>query len=34
MPALFPAVDIVLGTSFVNETFGITLCEALACERP
>jgi len=34
MPALFPAVDIVLGTSFVNETFGITLCEALACECP
>ena len=34
MPALFPAVDVVLGTSFVNETFGITLCEALACERP
>lgn len=34
MPALFPAVDLVLGTSFVNETFGITLCEALACERP
>jgi len=34
MPALLPAVDIVLGTSFVNETFGITLCEALACERP
>ncbi|HEY8598105.1 MAG TPA: glycosyltransferase family 4 protein [Thermomicrobiales bacterium] len=33
MPALFPAVDILLGTSFVNETFGITLCEALACER-
>jgi len=34
MPALFPAVDVVLGTSFVNETFGITLCESLACERP
>lgn len=33
MPALFPAVDLLLGTSFVNETFGITLCEALACER-
>ena len=33
MPDLFPAVDIVLGTSFVNETFGISLCEALACER-
>jgi glycosyltransferase involved in cell wall biosynthesis len=34
MPALFPAIDLQLGTSFVNETFGITLCEALACERP
>lgn len=33
MPDLFPAIDILLGTSFVNETFGITLCEALACER-
>ncbi len=32
MPELFPAVDLLLGTSFVNETFGITLCEALACE--
>jgi glycosyltransferase involved in cell wall biosynthesis len=31
---LYPAVDLVLGTSFVNETFGISLCEALACERP
>lgn len=34
MPALLSAVELVLGTSFVNETFGITLCEALACERP
>jgi glycosyltransferase involved in cell wall biosynthesis len=34
MPDLFPAVDLVLGTSFVNETFGISLCEALACECP
>jgi glycosyltransferase involved in cell wall biosynthesis len=34
MPDLYPAVDLVLGTSFVNETFGISLCEALACERP
>ena len=33
MPDLFPATDLLLGTSFVNETFGITLCEALACER-
>ena len=34
MPELYPAADVVLGTSFVNETFGIALCEALACERP
>ena len=34
MPDLLAAADIVLGTSFVNETFGISLCEALACERP
>jgi glycosyltransferase involved in cell wall biosynthesis len=34
MPVLFPAVDLVVGSSFVNETFGIGLCEALACERP
>jgi D-inositol-3-phosphate glycosyltransferase len=33
MTALFPAIDLLLGTSFVNETFGITLCEALSCER-
>lgn len=33
MPELFALADIVLGTSFVNETFGITLCEALAAER-
>ena len=34
MPDLYPAVDLVIGASFVNETFGISLCEALACERP
>jgi glycosyltransferase involved in cell wall biosynthesis len=34
MPELYPAADVVLGASFVNETFGIALCEALACERP
>lgn len=33
MPDLLATADIVLGTSFVNETFGITLCEALALER-
>jgi glycosyltransferase involved in cell wall biosynthesis len=32
--ALYAAADIVLGTSFVNETFGMSLCEALASERP
>ncbi|CAA9574475.1 MAG: hypothetical protein AVDCRST_MAG88-2689 [uncultured Thermomicrobiales bacterium] len=34
MPDLYAAADLVLGTSFVNETFGISLCEALASERP
>ena len=34
MPELYAAVDLVVGSSFVNETFGISLCEALACERP
>lgn len=34
MPDLFAAADVVLGASFVNETFGISLCEALATERP
>jgi glycosyltransferase involved in cell wall biosynthesis len=34
MPAAYRDADIVLGTSFVNETFGITLCEAMACGRP
>src|SRR3712207_3058174 len=34
MPDLYACSDLVLGTSFVNETFGISLCEALACERP
>lgn len=33
MPDLYPAVDLVVGASFVNETFGISLCEALTCER-
>lgn len=33
MPGLYGVADIVLGTSFLNETFGITLCEALASER-
>ncbi|HEX5501332.1 MAG TPA: glycosyltransferase family 4 protein [Thermomicrobiales bacterium] len=34
MPDLYAACDLLLGTSFVNETFGISLCEALAGERP
>lgn len=34
MPSLYAVADIVLGTSFVNETFGISLCEALAAQRP
>lgn len=34
MPDLYAAAAIVVGTSFVNETFGISLCEALASERP
>lgn len=33
MPELVALADIVVGTSFVNETFGIALCEALATER-
>jgi glycosyltransferase involved in cell wall biosynthesis len=31
---LYAAADVVLGTSFASETFGMALCEALACERP
>jgi glycosyltransferase involved in cell wall biosynthesis len=34
MPAVYPSADVVLGTSFVNETFSITSCEAMACGRP
>lgn len=34
MPSLYAIADIVLGASFVNETFGISLCEAMAAERP
>ena len=34
MPDLYACSDLLLGTSFVNETFGISLCEALAGERP
>lgn len=34
MPAVYASADLVLGTSFVNETFGIGPCEAMACGRP
>jgi D-inositol-3-phosphate glycosyltransferase len=34
LPALFAATQVVLGTSFANETFGMTLAEASACARP
>lgn len=34
MPRLYAAADVVIGTSFASETFGMALCEALACERP
>jgi len=32
--ALYHAVDLLAATSFVNETFGIALCEAMACGLP
>lgn len=34
MPGLYRAADLVLGTSFLNETFSIVLCEAMASGRP
>lgn len=33
MPEVYAMADIVLGTSFANETFGMALAEASACER-
>lgn len=33
MPALYAMADLVIGTSFANETFGMVLAEASACER-
>ncbi len=30
----FAVADVVVGTSFASETFGMILCEALACARP
>lgn len=34
LPTYYAAADIVLGTSFANETFGMALAEASACARP
>jgi glycosyltransferase involved in cell wall biosynthesis len=34
VPRLYALADVVIGTSFASETFGMALCEALACERP
>jgi glycosyltransferase involved in cell wall biosynthesis len=34
LPALYRAAAVLVGTSFVNETFGIALAEAQACGRP
>lgn len=34
MPRLLAIADVVVGTSFTSETFGMALTEALACERP
>ncbi len=34
LPDYYAIADAVIGTSFANETFGIALCEAAACERP
>ncbi|MCL5256392.1 MAG: glycosyltransferase family 4 protein [Chloroflexi bacterium] len=34
MPRYFSMADLVVGSSFANETFGIALCEAMACEKP
>jgi D-inositol-3-phosphate glycosyltransferase len=34
LPSIFAATHMVLGTSFANETFGMTLAEASACGRP
>lgn len=34
MPRLYAVADVVLGNSFTSETFGMSLAEAMACERP
>lgn len=34
LAALFRSCQVLVGTSFVNETFGMTLCEGMACGTP
>lgn len=34
LPHLYATADLVIGTSFANETFGMALAEAAACARP
>jgi D-inositol-3-phosphate glycosyltransferase len=34
MPALISSCDVLAAGSFANETFGIVLAEAMACQRP
>ena len=34
LPDYYAISEATIGTSFANETFGIALCEAAACERP
>lgn len=34
LPGIYATADIVIGTSFANETFGMALAEASACARP
>jgi glycosyltransferase involved in cell wall biosynthesis len=34
LPDYYAISEVIVGTSFANETFGIALCEAAACEKP
>jgi len=34
LPEMYASADVVVGTSFANETFGMALAEASACARP
>lgn len=34
LPRYYALADIVVGASFASETFGMALCEAMACGRP